>query len=408
MRVYLRKWKDAAGRLREGKTWWVLFYVGGRRHHVSLKTRDKRAAELLAAQRVQREEMRRAGITSGFEDHDERPIEEHVQAFLATVRARGVVPKYLAEREQHLRAYVAHRGASRLKDLDLPSASAWLTELRETGLSHRSVNTRYAALAQFGRWLVTARRWAHDPFDGLKPLNEAEDQRHVRRALTPAEAGRLIQAAQERPLRQAEAERIHAGVSKPERERLARLGQTRAVCWSIMLGTGLRTGEVRRLRWQDVRDGVVHVPAASAKSRRDQSVPMPQRLAATLAAFKPRDAQPADTVIPPGAFPNGLTFDRDLEAAGILKHDASGRVVDRHALRHTFVTWIAAGGAHPKTTMALARHSSMDLSARYTDLALLDVRGAVERLPLPEAATGTRPATGGRAWDRRGTRAAGA
>jgi len=383
MRVYLRKWKDPAGRQRQGKTYWVLFYVGGRRHHVSLGTRDRRAADLIAAARVRREEMKRAGITSGFEDHDERPLDDHVKDFLATVRARGVCAKYLADREKCVRAFIAHRGAKKLKDLDLASASAWLNELRATGLSHRSVNTRYAALAQFGKWLVTARRWAHDPFEGLRPLNEAEDQRHVRRALTPEEAGRLLQAAAERPLRQAEEERIHAGVSGAERERLLRLGQTRAVCWSLMLGLGLRAGECRRVRWQDVREGVVHIPAASAKSRRDQSVPMPQRLAVTLAAFKPRDAQPSDTVIPPGAFPNGLTFDKDLEAAGIPKRDASDRVMDRHALRHTYVSWIAASGAHPKTTMALARHSSMELSARYTDLALLDVKGAVEALPIP-------------------------
>jgi len=169
-----------------------------------------------------------------------------------------------------------------------------------------------------------------------------------------------------------------------------------------MLGVGLRTGEVRRLCWKDVRDGVVHIPAASAKSRRDQSVPMPSRLSEMLAAYRPRDAQPGDTVIPPGAFPNGLTFDRDLAAAGIAKWDASDRVADRHALRHTYVSWIAAGGAHPKTTMALARHSSMELSARYTDLALLDVRGAVDRLPMPGGTLRKRPATEGRTWDRTG------
>jgi len=76
--------------------------------------------------------------------------------------------------------------------------------------------------------------------------------------------------------------------------------------------------------------------------------------------------------------------------------------MDRHALRHTYVSWIAAGGAHPKTTMALARHSSMELSARYTDLALLDVRGAVERLPMPDTVAARRPATEARTWDRRG------
>src|SRR5262245_59403659 len=298
MRVYLRSWKDPAGRQRKGKTYWVLFYVGGRRFHLSLGTRDRRAAELIAAERVRREELKRAGISSGFEDHDERPLEDHVVAFLDTIRARGVVEKYLKDREKCLRAFLSFRCARRLKDLDLASASKWLNGLRESGLSHRSVNTRYAALGQFGKWLVTARRWAHDPFEGLKPLNEAEDQRHVRRALSPEEAARLVDAARTRPLREAQEARVVAGVSDGERVRLGRLGETRGLCWSIMMGTGLRTNEARRLRWQDVRDGVVHIPAASAKSRKDQSVPMPSRLAEMVAAFRPEDAQPGDTVIP--------------------------------------------------------------------------------------------------------------
>jgi integrase len=298
-----------------------------------------------------------------------------------------------------------------LKDFDLPRASAWLTTFKERGLGARSVNRRYQAARQFGLWLVQTRRLQFDPFEGLKPLNEAEDRRHVRRALTPVEAERLLDAARRRPLAQAEAERVHAGVSPAEGERLTALGATRALVYLIALGTGLRKGEIRRLRWcdLDLERGRVTVTAASAKSRRLQTVDLHERVVAALKAARPRTAAPTDPVVAPGAFPNTLTFHRDLEAAGIARHDAEGRAIDFHALRTTFVSWLAMTGAHPKAAQTLARHASIETTMeRYTDLTLVNLKGAVDRLPLPEAADGTakRPMPL-RAWNRRGERGAG-
>lgn len=309
----------------------------------------------------------------------------------------------MADREGCLRAFLAHASAKRLKDLTLVAASAWIQEVKARGLSARSVNGRVRALKQFGRWLEATRRVQFDPFSALRQLNEAEDRRHERRALTPEEAQRLLDAARSRPLAQAEAERVNAGVSEQERARLVRLGETRALVYALALGTGLRMGEIRRLRWCDVEGGVVRVVAASAKSRRDQSVPIPARLSSMLDSFKPRDAAPADAVVPEGAFPNGLTFDRDLAAAGIAKHDDQGRVVDRHALRTTMISWLATTGAHPRTAQALARHADVETTmARYTDVRLLDTRAAMDRLPLPENPAAKRPATETGTWDRTG------
>lgn len=71
-------------------------------------------------------------------------------------------------------------------------------------------------------------------------------------------------------------------------------------------------------------------------------------------------------------------FDRDLAAASIPRHDERDRVVDLHALRHTFGTHLARAGV----AMAAMRHSSLELTMNVsTDPALLDVAGAVEALP---------------------------
>jgi integrase len=75
-------------------------------------------------------------------------------------------------------------------------------------------------------------------------------------------------------------------------------------------------------------------------------------------------------------------FDRDLAAAGIAKRDERDRVVDIHALRHTFGTHLSKAGVTPRVAMAAMRHSSLDLTMNiYTDPVLLDVGDAVDALP---------------------------
>ena len=94
-----------------------------------------------------------------------------------------------------IEAYIAHARCRRTKDLTLLSAGAFVAELKGRSLSARSINGRIRALKQFGRWLAATRRVQFDPFASLRPMNEAEDRRHERRALTPEEANCLRRAA---------------------------------------------------------------------------------------------------------------------------------------------------------------------------------------------------------------------
>jgi len=72
----------------------------------------------------------------------------------------------------------------------------------------------------------------------------------------------------------------------------------------------------------------------------------------------------------------------DLAAASIPSKDEAGRVVDFHALRHTFLTLLASSGVHPKVAQDLARHSDINLTlSRYSHTVLEQRSEAVERLP---------------------------
>ena len=55
----------------------------------------------------------------------------------------------------------------------------------------------------------------------------------------------------------------------------------------------------------------------------------------------------------------------DLKAAKIPYTDDSGRDVDFHALRHTFITNLSRAGVHPTVAQKLARHSSIELTMKY-------------------------------------------
>jgi hypothetical protein len=79
----------------------------------------------------------------------------------------------------------------------------------------------------------------------------------------------------------------------------------------------------------------------------------------------------------------------DLEAAGIPFQDDAGRVFDFHALRHQFISNLAAAGVHPKNAQILARHSTITLTMdRYTHQSVQESAAALDKLPaLPSTRT---------------------
>jgi integrase len=171
------------------------------------------------------------------------------------------------------------------------------------------------------------------------------------------------------------------GIRRPA-ERLS--GRDWGDLWLFLAGTGLRVGEVKRLTVADVRlDAIpphVRIPAAVAKSRKEQSVPLRSdlvvRLRERLAGRKPTDPVfpvPADLI---------ARFNADCRRAGIPKRDDEGRTVDVHSLRTTFGTMLSRSGVAPRTAMELMRHSRIDLTMKvYTDPRLLPLAAAVEAMP---------------------------
>jgi len=283
------------------------------------------------------------------------------------------------------------------------------------------------SIASGCRYLVETGRATRHPFGTLRPLNQAVDRRRVRRALTEDELARLLEAARDRPLDVAteaarkeaarraagrEAGRVAAEVAPDVAARLRATGEAHALLYAVAAGTGLRRGEVGRLRWADLDlvAGEVRVRAESAKARREQSVPLRTDLVAALSAERARRSrEPGSAVVfPSRLIPTPRGFALDLLAAGLAAPvlgdggkrvgidatDEAGHVVDFHSLRSVLATRLSAAGVPLVQAQRILRHSSPTLTANhYTRPESSDLHRAIERTAprLPSACPRTRP-----------------
>ncbi len=84
---------------------------------------------------------------------------------------------------------------ARMSDLSLSRVQAALAALRDHGLGLETINHHIRAIKAFGCWLRTDERTGKHPLPKLGTSNPEADRRRRRRALTPEEASRLVQAA---------------------------------------------------------------------------------------------------------------------------------------------------------------------------------------------------------------------
>ncbi len=221
-----------------------------------------------------------------------------------------------------------------------------------------------------------------DPLWDVAGFNAREDRRHDRRTLALADLQRLIQAAHEGPTY------------------MKMTGPRRALCYRLAVGTGLRYSEIASLTPEafDLTGDhpTVTVEAGYTKNGDRATLPLPLDLAADLRPLLA--ALPPKTPVFPLPEKGAKMLRADLAAAGIPYRDASDLVFDFHSLRCQCATLADAAGVSPRVVQRLMRHSTLELTGRYTRPRALDLSGAAESLPAlrpeapgaePMAATGT-------------------
>ena len=234
------------------------------------------------------------------------------------------------------------------------------------GMGIKTSNYYLRDLKSFCRWMMHERRATSSPVEYLDAMNARADIRVQRRALSAVDMRSLLDAARAGP------------------ERYGISGIDRALLYELAASTGLRVSELASLTAGSFSLGEspsVAIAAAYAKNRRQDILPLRADMAALLREFLAGKLPSAK------AFPklnNSHSADMlkaDLEAAG-LPYELDGKTFDFHALRHQFISGLAAAGVHPKTAQQLARHSTITLTMdTYTHVFRGELDKAVDALP---------------------------
>jgi integrase len=270
---------------------------------------------------------------------------------------------------------------ARLSDLTRHKIQEAIAKLRDTGWSLQTCNHYRASAKAFSKWCSATDRTKEDTLYGVKGYNAKEDPRHDRRTIALDELILLIGTAERGP--------VVMGMSGP----------ARSLCYQLAATTGLRYSEIASIvpasfNWETPS---VSVSACYTKNGDPATLPIPRELADDLAAYvAPLNPQMPVFPLPPGKGAKMLRV--DLKDAGIAYCDASGQFFDFHSLRCEMATLADAAGVSPRVVQRLMRHSSLELTGRYTRPRAVDIDAAASMLPSlkpsgeqPEAlaATGT-------------------
>jgi integrase len=350
---------------------------------------DRRETEGMAAAA----EAEVAKIRGGYIDpkdiaygvHEARPLADHLADWHAYLLGKGSTRQHADLSRNRVARLIDLARAKRISHLAPSRVQAALKAVRDDGASLRSIHHYTRAVKGFSKWLWRDGRAREDTLPHLTSPNPDADRRHERRALTPEDLARLIQAAESGPVV------------------LKTTGPDRAALYRVALGTGFRANELRSLRPEAFHlDGdppTVTVAAAYSKRRRDDVQPIRPELADALRPWLASKA-PGRPVFGNLTKHTNILIQSDLARAGIPYRDASDRVADFHALRHSYISALAMSNAPVKIVQSLARHSTPTLTLGvYAHVGLFDQTSALDALPdltptAPEPEAATLAATG--------------
>jgi integrase len=332
----------------------------------------------------------KVGGVSSFRESLMRPLSEHLAEYDRYHVQRGTDDRHRQQVVSRCSKVFAAVRAVAFMDVTVAKVEMHLADLADAGIGPRTRNTYRASLRSFLTWGKKTKRFPENPLEGLEAVNETSDVRRERRALTVEEMDRLLVAALERPTSELMA--LEASPAEEKLQEARRMGRERALTYKLLFVTGLRVGELRRIRWGDMdlsgdanKAGTILVAANVAKNKKKTALPIRPDMKADLLAWKKENPEALETdpilAIAPKPVP---VLREDLASANppIPYQDALGRYADMHSLRHSTATHLAVSGIAPRITQSLMRHSSIELTMGvYADAGFVERAAAAAALP---------------------------
>jgi integrase len=349
--------------------WWAsLPLPGGGRKRVSLETDDVKVARTREAEMRNALEREKLGLEVRDKNPRKLTLAKAVDNYLETPRAKKQAQHADLTYTLHKHVHRDPIGKLRLEQVTPGALVEWLDRREagtedEEGVSPTTCNRLRANISAVFRSLIEREIFkGENPTKKLRPRkeeDEGDEEGGKRSRLLPTTAILpLIDAAPTRQWR---------------------------LAFALAAYTGMRLGEVRRLKWSHIDFDGRLVQLKKTKTGVPRTVPLHRALLAELKAAKERaHAHPHDPVISKAGFDKAAVVTRNaLKRAGV---EVSGGVqACFHSLRHTWSTRLIDCGADPFVVQLIGwgppKGSVMATHYARPTKALLD---AIDVLSWPE------------------------
>ena len=205
----------------------------GRRHEKSSRTTDKRAADKIAKDLDAKAALRRAGVVDPQLDvtnaQGQRSIEAHLADYEAKMQAASRKPQHIETIIKYIQAIAEAAHWTSIRDISADTVNHYAVDLKERGMSARTVQAYLTAVKGFAKWLSRHGKLMSDPLASVSKPNPETDRRRERDILLPEEWLWL------RPSTLGGSDRFGMNVAE------------RVILYAVAIQTGLRQNELRNL-----------------------------------------------------------------------------------------------------------------------------------------------------------------
>lgn len=338
-----------ASKFLRGKTWWILFYENGRKVQYSLKTRDKKVADF------------RKREVEGRLDLGDSPLPNpHITAQQAlefySAQSKNVKSaQAISDDERLIRKYFDDGAVYRLVDINEAGLRSYINKRIECGISTTTANHTIKAVKAFLNFCIRNKYLPKNQINGMK--------KYKSQVLPPKFLSKeQIQAV----LKAAKGEVLYNGIV-------------------IAIYTGMRLGEIKRLKKEDFDLTKNSVTVHLSKSGRFRVIPIHKDLKKLLAASLGR--------LKPGQ----LVFDqiknkrrvwrRICLRAGcydVTEGKQNNKIktpnIGWHTFRHTFASHLIMAGLDLVTVSKYLGHADIKTTMIYSHLSQDHLQEGIKKL----------------------------
>lgn len=334
------------GIYKKGNNWYVDYYLKGRRKRKKIGPSKKLAEQVLKDIQVKVAKGEYLGV---FEE-EKILFSDFAQRYLAFSRTNKAFSSYKRDLVSS-NSFLPVFGEKYLFEIIPHMIEEYKTKRLQEGVTPATINRELSCLRHLFNKAIEWDYLTRNPLQGVKLLKEPP--------------GRI------RYLRTEEIERLLNTIDSFSNDIKSYLKPIVL----IALNTGLRKGEILKLKWKDVDLIKKKITVNITKTNEIRDVPLNESLCQELSKmtqnqeseylFCNKRAEPFENV--------RNSFDRALKIAGIDDFRF-------HDLRHTFASYLVMSGCDIRTVQQLMGHKDIKMTMRYSHLSRSHLQEAVERL----------------------------